>query len=113
MNAERAHTSYRAELAQTEFQQVQAQQEMLNAQSELRKKRQTYEMDLIAQTQDTEVELGKIQSQIRYVADKLLFIFTYGGQKTFDNLHDSVKISIFWSDKQATQHFIAYKTYEP
>lgn len=107
MNAERAHTSYRAELAQTEFQQVQAQQEMLNAQSELRKKRQTYEMDLIAQTQDTEVELGKIQSQIRYVADKLLFIFTYGGQRTFDDLQGSVKISIFRRDQKAAQNIIA------
>ncbi|TGQ65292.1 exopolysaccharide biosynthesis protein, partial [Mesorhizobium sp. M8A.F.Ca.ET.207.01.1.1] len=69
--AERAHTSYRAELAQTELQQEQVQQELLNSESELRKKRQSYEMDLIAQTQDTQVELGKVQSQIRYVADKL------------------------------------------
>ena len=107
ITAERAHTSYRAELAQTEFQQVQAQQEMMNAQSELRKKRQAYEMDLIAQTQDTEVELGKIQSQIRYVADKLLFIFTYGEQRTFDDLQGSVKISIFRRDREAAHDIVA------
>ncbi|TIT53994.1 MAG: exopolysaccharide biosynthesis protein, partial [Mesorhizobium sp.] len=72
-------------------QQEQAQQAMLTAESELRKKKQSYEMDLISQTQDTQVELGKIQSQIRYVADKLLFIFTYGEQRTFDDLQGSVK----------------------
>ncbi|RAZ80612.1 polysaccharide biosynthesis/export family protein [Mesorhizobium atlanticum] len=105
--AERAHTSYRAELAQTEVQQSQVQQEMLNAESELRKKHQTHEMDLITQTQDTEVELGKIQSQIRYVADKLLFIFTYGDQRTFDDLHGSVKISIFRRDQKAAHDIAA------
>ncbi|MDX8455559.1 polysaccharide biosynthesis/export family protein [Mesorhizobium sp. VK9D] len=107
MNAERAHTSYRAELAQTEFQQVQAQQELLNAESELRKKHQSYDMDLLAQTQDTEVELGKTQSQIRYVADKLLFIFTYGEQRTFDDLQGSVKISIFRRDQKAAHDIVA------
>ncbi|WP_244507937.1 polysaccharide biosynthesis/export family protein [Mesorhizobium sp. ORS 3428] len=107
INAERAHTSYRAELAQTEFQQVQAQQEMLNAESELRKKRQAYEMDLISQTQETEVELGKTQSQIRYVADKLLFIFTYGEQRTFDDLQGSVKISIFRRDQKEAHDIVA------
>ncbi|TGQ52454.1 exopolysaccharide biosynthesis protein, partial [Mesorhizobium sp. M1C.F.Ca.ET.212.01.1.1] len=61
LTAERAHTSYRAELSQTELQQEQAQQAMLTAESEFRKKKQSYEMDLISQTQDTQVELGKIQ----------------------------------------------------
>ncbi|TIT81596.1 MAG: exopolysaccharide biosynthesis protein, partial [Mesorhizobium sp.] len=107
MTAERAHTSYRAELAQTELQQQQAQQAMLNAESELRKKHQSHEMDLIAQTQDTQVELGKTQSQIRYVADKLLFIFTYGEQRTFDDLQGSVKISIFRRDQKAAHDIVA------
>jgi len=107
MTAERAHTSYRAELAQTELQQEQAQQAMLNSQSELRKKKQSYEMDLLSQTQDTQVELGKIQSQIRYVADKLLFIFTYGEQRTFDDLQGSVKISIFRRDQKVAHDIVA------
>jgi protein involved in polysaccharide export with SLBB domain len=107
MTAERAHTSYRAELAQTELQQEQVQQEMLNSESELRKKRQSYEMDLIAQTQDTQVELGKVQSQIRYVADKLLYIFTYGEQRTFDDLQGSVKISIFRRDRKVAHDLVA------
>jgi polysaccharide export outer membrane protein len=107
MTAERAHTSYRAELAQTELQQEQVQQEMLNSESELRKKRQSYEMDLIAQTQDTQVELGKVQSQIRYVADKLLYIFTYGEQRTFDDLQGSVKISIFRRDQKVAHDLVA------
>lgn len=106
-SAERAHTSYRAELAQTELQQEQAQQEMLNAQSELRKKRQSHEVELIGQTQDTQVELGKVQSQIRYVADKLLFIFTYGEQRTFDDLQGSVKISIFRRDQKIAHDLVA------
>ncbi|MEO5758917.1 MAG: polysaccharide biosynthesis/export family protein [Mesorhizobium sp.] len=107
MTAERAHTSYRAELAQTELQLEQAQQAMLNSESELRKKHQTYEMDLIAQTQDTQVELGKTQSQMRYVADKLLFIFTYGDQRTFDDLQGSVKISIFRRDQKVAHDLVA------
>ncbi|PBC02925.1 exopolysaccharide biosynthesis protein [Mesorhizobium sp. WSM3860] len=107
LTAERAHTSYRAELAQTELQHAQAQQAMLNAESELRKKHQSHEMELIAQTQDAQVELGKIQSQIRYVADKLLFIFTYGEQRTFDDLQGSVKISIFRRDQKIAHDIVA------
>ncbi|RRH97757.1 exopolysaccharide biosynthesis protein [Mesorhizobium tamadayense] len=107
MSAERAHTSYRAELAQTEFQQEQAQQAMLNAESELRKKHQSRDMDLIAQIQDTQVELGKTQSQIRYVADKLLFIFTYGEQRTLDDLQGSVKISIFRREQKIAHDIVA------
>lgn len=64
-------------------------------------------MDLISQTQDTQVELGKIQSQIRYVADKLLFIFTYGEQRTFDDLQGSVKISIFRRDQKVAHDIVA------
>ncbi|TJX56164.1 MAG: exopolysaccharide biosynthesis protein, partial [Mesorhizobium sp.] len=112
LTAERAHTSYRAELSQTELQQEQAQQAMLTAESELRKKKQSYEMDLISQTQDTQVELGKIQSQIRYVADKLLFIFTYGEQRTFDDLQGSVKISIFRRDRKIAHDIIANENTE-
>jgi polysaccharide export outer membrane protein len=107
MTAEREHTTYRAELAQTELQQEQTQQQMLNSESELRKKHQTYEMDLITQTQDTQVELGKVQSQMRYVADKLLFIFTYGDQRTFDDLQGSVKISIFRRDQKVAHDLVA------
>lgn len=107
LTAERAHTSYRAELAQTELQQEQAQQAMLNAESELRKKHQSHEMELIGQTQDAQVELGKIQSQIRYVADKLLFIFTYGEQRTFDDLQGSVRISIFRRDQKIAHDIVA------
>lgn len=107
MTAERAHTSYRAELAQTELQQEQVRQAILNSESELRKKHQSYEMDLIAQTQDTQVELGKTQSQIRYVADKLLFIFSYGEQRTFDDLQGSVKISIFRREQKISHDLVA------
>jgi polysaccharide biosynthesis/export protein len=107
MTAERAHTSYRAELAQTELQQEQVRQAILNSESELRKKHQSYEMELIAQTQDTQVELGKTQSQIRYVADKLLFIFTYGEQRTFDDLQGSVKISIFRREQKIAHDLVA------
>ncbi|MDX8519158.1 polysaccharide biosynthesis/export family protein [Mesorhizobium dulcispinae] len=107
ITAERAQTSYRADLAQTELQQEQVRQEMLNSESELRKKQQSHEMELIAQTQDTQVELGKIQSQIRYVADKLLFIFTYGEQRTFDDLQGAVKISIFRRDQKIAHDIVA------
>ena len=75
MAMERVHTNYRADLAQAELQQTQKQQDMMNLESELRRKRQTHDIELIAQIQDTQVELGKVQSQIRYMADKLCSSF--------------------------------------
>lgn len=107
MAMERVHTNYRAELAQAELQQTQKQQDMLNLESELRRKRQNHEIELIAQIQDTQVELGKVQSQIRYTADKLLFLFSYGEQRSFEDLQGSVRISIFRRERKSAHDLVA------
>ena len=84
MTAERAHTSYRAELAQTELQLEQAQQAMLNSER-VRKRHQTYEMDLIAQTQDTQVELGKVaKSDALRCRQASIYLHLRRPKKTFD-----------------------------
>lgn len=109
---ERVHISSRADLAQAELQQTQKQQDMMNLESELRRKRQTHDIELIAQVQDTQVELGKVQSQIRYVADKLLFLFSYGEQRTFEDLQGSVRISIFRRDQKSAHDLVASENTE-
>lgn len=112
MAMERVHTNYRADLAQTELQQTQKQQDMMNLESELRRKRQTHDIELIAQIQDTQVELGKVQSQIRYTADKLLFLSSYGEQRTFEDLQASVRISIFRRDEKSGRDIVASENTE-
>ncbi|MBS3651679.1 polysaccharide biosynthesis/export family protein [Pseudaminobacter sp. 19-2017] len=112
LTMERAQTSYRADLAQSELQQTQKQQDMMNLESEIRRKRQSHEIELIAKIQDTQVELGKVQSQIRSVADKLLFLFSYGEQRTFDDLQGSVRISIFRRDQKSAHTLLASENTE-
>jgi protein involved in polysaccharide export with SLBB domain len=112
LTMERAQTSYRADLAQSELQQTQKQQDMMNLESEIRRKRQSHEIELIAKIQDTQVELGKVQSQIRSVADKLLFLFAYGEQRTFDDLQGSVRISIFRRDQKSAHNLLASENTE-
>jgi len=107
MALERAQSNYRVDLAQVELQATQAQQAVLSLETDIRRKRQAHDLELISQTQDTQVELGKTQSEIRYVADKLLFLFSYGEQRSFDDLQGSVQIKIFRRDQKASQDIAA------
>lgn len=95
MDVEKMHNRYRADLAQAELQETRAQQEILNLESQIRRKQQSYESTLIAEVQDTQVRVAKLESQLKYVTDKLLFVSYYGGHRSFDDLHGSVNISIF------------------
>lgn len=95
MALERAHSNYRLDLAQFELQQTRLQQDLLNMESELRKKHQDHATQLITDTQDTQVQLAKLASQLRYLTDKLLFVFEYGEHRTLEELQGSVKILIF------------------
>nr|WP_246723660.1 polysaccharide biosynthesis/export family protein [Rhizobium sp. ARZ01] len=104
---ERAHNSYQLALTQSELEETRMQQELLNLESELRRKHQSHEFQLIADTQDTQVALAKLTSQLRYVMDKLLFVFEYGEHRTIDDLQGSVKISIFRRGQKAGQELIA------
>ncbi|WP_157628251.1 polysaccharide biosynthesis/export family protein [Ensifer sp. BR816] len=107
MALERAHNNYRLDLAQSELQQARVQQELLNLESELRKKRQTHEFQLIADIQDTQVALAKLASQLKYLTDKLLYVFEYGEHRTLDDLQGSVKFSIFRRGQKAGQQLVA------
>lgn len=107
MALERAHNNNRGDLAQSELQQTRVQQELLNLESELRRKRQAHEFQLIADTQDTQVALAKLASQLRYLTDKLLFVFEYGEHRTLDDLQGSVKISIFRRSQNAGHELAA------
>lgn len=104
---ERAHNNYRVDLAQAELQQTRVEQEMLNLESELRRKRQNHESELIANIQDTQVALAKLASQLRYITDKLLFVFEYGEHRTLEDLQGSVKIAIFRRGQKADQDVLA------
>ena len=104
---ERAHNNYRVDLAQAELQQTRVEQEMLNLESELRRKRQTHESELIANIQDTQVALAKLASQLRYITDKLLFVFEYGEHRTLEDLQGSVKIAIFRRGQKTGQDILA------
>ncbi len=112
MALERAHNNYRLDLTQSELQQTRVQQELLNLESELRRKRQTHEFQLIADIQDTQVALAKLASQLRYLTDKLLFVFEYGEHRTLEDLQGSVKISIFRRGQKAGQELVANENTE-
>ena len=49
---------------------------------------------------------------MRYVADKLLFLFSYGEQRSFDELQGSVRISIFRRDQKGAHDLAATETTE-
>ncbi len=112
MALERAHNNYRLDLAQFEMQQTRLQQDLLNMESELRKKHQEHEFQLISDTQETQVQLAKLASQLRYLSDKLLFVFEYGEHRTLEDLQGSVKILIFRRGKETGQEVAANENTE-
>lgn len=107
MALERAQNNYRLDLAQFEMQQTRLQQDLLNMESELRKKHQEHEFQLISDTQETQVQLAKLASQLRYLSDKLLFVFEYGEHRTLEDLQGSVKILIFRRGQKAGEEIAA------
>ncbi len=107
MALERAQNNYRLDLAQFEMQQTRLQQDLLNMESELRKKHQDHASQLISDTQETQVQLAKLASQLRYLSDKLLFVFEYGEHRTIEELQGSVKILIFRRGQKTGQEVAA------
>ena len=107
MALERAQNNYRLDLAQFEMQQTRLQQDLLNMESELRKKHQDHEFQLISDTQETQVQLAKLASQLRYLSDKLLFVFEYGEHRTIEELQGSVRILIFRRGQKTGQEVAA------
>ncbi|MEI2302417.1 polysaccharide biosynthesis/export family protein [Ensifer sp. MJa1] len=107
MALERAHNNYRLDLAQFEMQQTRLQQDLLTMEGELRKKHQEHEFQSISDTQETQVQLAKLGSQLRYLSDKLLFVFEYGEHRTLEDLQGSVRIVIFRRGQKIGQEVAA------
>jgi len=95
LDAERTQNRYRVDLAEAEVRRANAQQEVANLESELRRKREARTMELLVEIQAAQLEIGKVQSSLRYVTDKLLFVSQYGEHRTFDDLLGSVRIVLY------------------
>lgn len=93
--AERLQNTYRADLAQASVDAARARQEILNLENELRNKQAARKMDLIAQITQEKLQIAQIQSALRYVNDKLLFVSYYGQHRTFDDLRNAVRVVIY------------------
>jgi polysaccharide export outer membrane protein len=102
LTSERTQSSYRVDLAEAEVQLARVQQEILNLEREMREKGAGRRLDLISQIQQEQLALAEIQSNLRYVNDKLLFVSNYGEHKTFDDLRDSVRVAIYRGQKEIT-----------
>jgi protein involved in polysaccharide export with SLBB domain len=95
LNAERTQNSYRVDLAEADVEQARIEQEILNFENELRGKHSNRNLDLLSQIEQTQLDIAEIQSNLRYVNEKLLFIAQYGEHKTFDDLRGSVRIVVY------------------
>ena len=94
LTAERTQNSYRVDVAEANVNRARAEQEILTVESEIRKKQETRELELITEIEQEQLQVAKTQSALRYVTDKLLYVSTYG-QHTFDDLRGSVRVVIF------------------
>lgn len=92
--AERILNSYQIDLAEAQFQQLRTHQDMMTLESTIRKKREEHELDILSQIQEAQIEIGKSHSKLKHVTDKLLFLWSYGSHRSFDDLQPAVRISI-------------------
>lgn len=92
--AERILNSYQIDLAEAEFHQLRTHQDMMTLESTIRKKREEHELDILSQIQEAQIEIGKSRSKLKHVTDKLLFLWSYGSHRSFDDLRPAVRISI-------------------
>lgn len=92
--AERVLNSYQIDLSDAQFQQLRTSQDLMTLESTIRKKREDHELDILTQIQEAQIEIGKARSKLKHVTDKLLFLWSYGSQRSFDDLRPSMRISI-------------------
>jgi hypothetical protein len=95
LTSERMQDSYLVDLGDADAEQARVQQEILNLDKEMRNKHVSRQLELIAQIQQEQLEIAEIQSNLRYLNEKLLFISYYGEHKTFDDLRGSVRFVIY------------------
>jgi protein involved in polysaccharide export with SLBB domain len=112
LTAERAQNSYQVDLAEAAVSMARTEQEILNLENELRGKQSTRKLDLVAQIEQEQLELAKIQSTLRYLSDKLLFVSDYGQHRTFEELRSSVKITIYRGRAEDGETIAASETTE-
>lgn len=103
LTAERTQNSYRVDVAEAEVDEARVRQEILNLENELRKKQEERRLDIIGQIQDTQLALGKVQSNLRYVSDKLLFVSSYGEHRSFDELQGAIRVVVHRGTKDGSQ----------
>lgn len=93
-SAERILNSYQIDLSTAQSQQLRIHQDIITLESAIRRKREEHELDILAQIQEAHLEIGKAQSKLKHVTDKLLFLWSYGSHRSFDELRPAVRISI-------------------
>jgi protein involved in polysaccharide export with SLBB domain len=106
-SAERMQNTYLMDVTQAELQERRAEQEILTLQSDIRTKGETRRLDLLGKIQEAQLEIGKTQSKLRYVTDKLLFMWSYGPQRSLQDLKGAVRISIYRPAKTGTDMLAA------
>jgi protein involved in polysaccharide export with SLBB domain len=95
LTAERTQNSYRVDLAEANIDLARVRQEILNLENERRNKHAARKLDLITQIEQEQLLIAQLQSSLRYVSDKLLFVSSYGQHRTFDELRGSVRIVVY------------------
>jgi len=111
-NTERLQNNYRVESAQAGVDEARAKQEILNLENEMRNKQASRKLDLISQIEQERLQIAQIQSSLRYVNDKLLFVSFYGQHRTFDDLRGSVRVVIYRGRGEAAKTINATETTE-
>jgi polysaccharide export outer membrane protein len=110
--AERLQNNYRVDIAQADVEEARSKQEILNLENEKRSKLAARKLDLINQIEQVRLEIAQIESSLKYVNDKLLFVSYYGQHRTFDDLRGSVRVVIYRGRDDAARTIKATETTE-
>jgi polysaccharide export outer membrane protein len=95
LTLEQAQNTYRVAVDNAEVEQARADQDIMNLEKAISTKKADRELELIAQTEQAELDLAQTQSNLRYVRDKLVFVSDYGQHKSLDDLRGSVRVTIY------------------
>jgi polysaccharide export outer membrane protein len=109
-NAERLQNNYLVESAQADVEEARSRQEILNLENDKRSKEGARKLELINQIEQVRLEIAQIESALKYVNDKLLFVSYYGQHRTFDDLRGSVRVVIYRGRDDAAKIIKATET---
>ena len=102
LSAEKEHSLFREQVSQMEVQQAEAEQKVADLALTLGKKTEARRLQVLTEIQDAQVGLGKAETQMKHVTDKLLFMSIYGGTRSIDELGNSVRIVVHRRDGDTT-----------